>query len=143
VTILLCTNKMGSYKLKPLCVGRTLSPWHFKHINMTSLPVIYKSTKNAWMARDIFLSWFDEDFMPAVKNYQRSWKLDEKAVLLLDNCPVHPPSESLKSKDGKKVVMFLPKNTTALIQHLDQGTIRAFKAYYRRALLTAVVNSYT
>jgi hypothetical protein len=26
VTILLCTNKMGSYKLKPLCVGRTLSP---------------------------------------------------------------------------------------------------------------------
>jgi hypothetical protein len=37
--------------------------------------------------------------------------------------------------------MILPKNTTALIQPMDQGIIPAFKAYYRQALLTAVITS--
>jgi hypothetical protein len=66
----------------------------------------------------------------AVKNYLHSQKLDENAIHLLDNFPVHLPSESLKSKDGKIVVMFLPKNTALLIKPLDQGIIRTFKAYY-------------
>ena len=37
--------------------------------------------------------------------------------------------------------MFLPKNTTALIQPLDQGIILTFKAHYRRGLLSEIVNS--
>jgi hypothetical protein len=37
--------------------------------------------------------------------------------------------------------MFLPKNTTALIQPMDQGIIRACKAFYRGELLGGVVNS--
>jgi hypothetical protein len=110
---------------------------------MTSLPAINKRSKNAWMTRDISLSCFNEDYVPAVKNCLRSWKLDYKALLLMDNCPAHPLSESLKSEDGNILVVsiFLPKNTTALIQPLDEGIIRAFEAYYRQALLTAVVSS--
>jgi hypothetical protein len=108
---------------------------------MTAPPVIYKNGKNAWMTRHVFISWFNEDFVPSVKSHLRSRKLEEKALLLLDNCPAHPSSEVLKSRDGKIVATFLPKNTTALIQPLDQGIIRAFKAHYRRELLTAVINS--
>jgi hypothetical protein len=36
--------------------------------------------------------------------------------------------------------MFLPKNTTALIQPLDQGITRAFKALYRGGLLSETGN---
>jgi hypothetical protein len=39
------------------------------------------------------------------------------------------------------VAMFLPKNTTVLIQPLDQGFTLALKAYYQWALLTAVIKS--
>jgi hypothetical protein len=48
------------------------------------------------MTQAIFLLWFNDDFVPTVKNYLCSWKMDEKALLLLDNYPAHPPSESLK-----------------------------------------------
>jgi hypothetical protein len=52
-------------------------------------------------------------------------KFEEKALLLLDHCPVHPSVDDLKLKDGKIKVMFLPKITTALIQLMAQGIIRA------------------
>jgi hypothetical protein len=39
------------------------------------------------------------------------------------------------------VAMFLPKNTTALIQPLDQGFTQAFKAFYQWTLLIPVIKS--
>jgi hypothetical protein len=41
-------------------------------------------------------------------------------------------------KDGKIKVMFLPKITTALIQLMAQGIIRAWEAYYHGELLGVV-----
>jgi hypothetical protein len=52
---------------------------------MTSLPVICKSSKNTSKTCDIFLLWFNEGFVPAIKNYLHSRKLVEKAARLLDN----------------------------------------------------------
>jgi hypothetical protein len=36
-------------------------------------------------------------------------------------------------------VIFLPANTTSLIQPCDQGIIRAFKAYYRREKCARII----
>jgi hypothetical protein len=36
-------------------------------------------------------------------------------------------------------VIFLPANTTSLIQPFDQGIIRAFKAHYRREMRAQIV----
>ena len=141
VTLLFATNKSGSHKVKPLCIGKSRNPRCFQHVNMTSLPITYRNTKNAWMTSDIFGKWFHEEFVPSVRSHLRSLNLEEKAVLTLDHCPAHPPADMLQSRDGKIGVMFLPKNTTALIQPLDQGIIKAFKAHYRRELLSAIVNS--
>ena len=71
----------------------------------------------------------------------RSTGQDSKALLLMDQCPSHPPAESLVSSDGKITVMFLPKNTTAHIQPLDQGIIKYFKSNYRRELLLSAIAS--
>jgi hypothetical protein len=79
------------------------------------------------MTCEIFASWFACEFVPSVRRCLLSKKLEEKALLLLDHCPAHPSDDVLKPKDGKIKAMFLPKNTTALIQPLDQGIIRAAK----------------
>ncbi|XP_067131366.1 tigger transposable element-derived protein 7-like, partial [Centruroides vittatus] len=64
-----------------------------------------------------------------------------KALLLLDNCPAHPLADNLVSNNGKIKVMYLPKNTTTLIQPLDQGIISAFKTNYRREMMKSLLAS--
>lgn len=87
------------------------------------------------MTADIFYDWFHECFVPCVRKHLLSRNIDAKGLLLIDNCPTHPPANSLVSNDGMFKVMFLPKNTTVLIQPLDQDIIHAFKVNYRRELL--------
>jgi hypothetical protein len=85
----------------------------------------------AWMTCNIFASWFENEFVQSVRCHLHSKNLEEKALLLLDHCPARPSADVLKSKDGNIKAMFLPKNTTAPIQLMDQCIIRACKAYYR------------
>ncbi|GBN80184.1 hypothetical protein AVEN_96301-1 [Araneus ventricosus] len=62
---------------------------------------------------------------------------DEKIVLLLDNCSAHPAEEELHLKNIKLV--FLPPNTTSIIQPLDQGIIRSFKFHYRKTFVQQII----
>lgn len=139
LTLLLCCNWEGDHKLKPLCIGKFANPRCFHHINRDKLSVLYRHSKNAWMTRDLFSEWFHHFFVPAVRKHLRSLKIEEKAVLLLDNCPAHPPANELRSKDGRIRVYYLPKNTTSKIQPCDQGIIANFKRYYRHELIGAAV----
>ena len=65
--------------------------------------------------------------MPAVTRHMREKGLPVKALLLLDNASVHPDSASLVSTEGDIEAMFLPANTTALVQPMDQGVLGAMK----------------
>ena len=49
-----------------------------------------------------------------------------KIVLIIDNCPPHPNVDNLKAIQ----LVFLPPNTTSKTQPMDQGVIRALKAFY-------------
>ena len=72
-----------------------------------------------------------------------------KIMLLADNAPSHKmdvdqfPSEDLGGlkciRLPNVLVVFLPPNTTSHVQPLDAGIIRTFKAYYRRKLLTWLI----
>ncbi|XP_006011116.1 jerky protein homolog-like [Latimeria chalumnae] len=141
VTFLFACNKTGNHKLTPLCIGKSCQPRCFYHTNMKSLPIEYKNSKKAWMTGDIFKDWFFKFCVPSVRRHLRSKRLPEKAVLLLDNCPAHPPAESLKTSDGNIKVFYLPKNTTSKIQPLDQGIIANFKKAYRKELVKELVAS--
>jgi transposase-like protein len=134
ITLLFCCNWAGSHKTTPLMIGKFAKPRCFHHLNMARLPVLYQNSKNAWMTGTIFSQWFHQDFVPSVKKHLKKQKLPQKAVLLLDNCPAHPPAATLRSRDGKITVHYLPKNTTSKIKPLDQGIIHNFKDFYRSKL---------
>ena len=65
--------------------------------------------------------------------------LSHKAFLLMDNAPSHP--DSLQSDDKRITCLFLPANTTFLIQPLDQGVLEKVKRCYKRDLLLRMLNA--
>ena len=135
VTLMACSNATGKHKLPLVCIGKSRNPRCFKNINKDALPVRYYAQRSAWMDCSIFTTWFQNEFVPSVKKYLRDNKLSYKALLLLDNAPSHPSSDVLRSSDGNIMAMYLPPNTTSLIQPMDQGVLVTVKRHYKRALL--------
>jgi hypothetical protein len=138
VTFLLCTNSDSSDKIKPLVIGKSKHPRAFKNVD---LPVDYKSSKNAWMTSDIFREWL-QNFVKQVRSFLKTQSLDEKALLLMDNATCHcPGEENIDTETGEFTIMFLPPNTTATIQPLDQNIIQLTKLAYRKSLLSHILSS--
>jgi hypothetical protein len=55
---------------------------------------------------------------------------NSKILLLLDNCPAHPPPKELETKNV--FVKHLPPNCTSVLQPMDMGVLRALKCHYKR-----------
>ncbi|XP_025207667.1 tigger transposable element-derived protein 7-like [Melanaphis sacchari] len=142
VSALLCANADGSHMLKSVIVGKNKKPRTTKNINDT-LPVHYYSSKSAWFTSDITIDWFHKKAVPEIRRYQTEiLKIPNdkvKALVLLDNCPVHPQVEYLTSDDKKIKCMFLPANTTSLIQPMNQGVIYTAKRLYKKKLLNEIL----
>ncbi|XP_008183396.1 tigger transposable element-derived protein 1-like [Acyrthosiphon pisum] len=113
-----------------MVVYKSLKPLAFKSKDMNHLPVFWRANNKAWVTAQIFSDWFTNCFIPQVEMYLKLKNLPFKALLLIDNAPGHPTS--LKFQHSDIEVMFMPPNTTSLLQPLDQGVIAAFKAYYVR-----------
>ena len=129
VTVLLGANMDGSHKLKPLVIGKSKVPRCLKDIKMSSLPVTYTNSPNAWMDRAIW-----SEFL---KSFNRKMGMERREVLLfVDNCSAHKTDIQLKNI----TIKFLPANTTSVIQPMDQGVIQSFKNHYRRRLVQTVIN---
>ena len=135
ITLMACSNATGSHKLPLMFVGKAQNPRCFKHVNKSALPVKYYAQMNAWVDSVIFADWFHKEFVPAVKKHMSEKCLPVKALLLLDNAPAHPNESILLSSDKSIKAMFLPPNTTALIQPMDQGVLESLKRRYRKSLL--------
>ncbi|XP_054734703.1 jerky protein homolog-like [Anastrepha obliqua] len=106
---------------------------------MNALPMAYYAQKNAWMDQTIFRDWFMNSFVPNVRNYLMSEGLSQKAVLVLDNAPSHPV-EDLKIDDGNIFCYFLPPNSTAVLQPMDQSVIETLKRRYRKKFIQDLVS---
>lgn len=59
--------------------------------------------------------------------------------MLLDNAPSHPSSTALQSEGGKVKTLFLPPNTTSLIQPMNQGVLDPYKKQYKHKLLSHII----
>ena len=62
-------------------------------------------------------------------------KVLERAIFLLDNAPSHPDVDSLQLDDGEISCVYLPPNTTSLIQPMDQSVLENIKRRYKCDLL--------
>ncbi|XP_025198312.1 tigger transposable element-derived protein 6-like [Melanaphis sacchari] len=124
ITVLCCASMSGK-KQKLLVIGKSKNPRCFKSVKC--LPVDYYANTNAWMTSVIFNEWLIK------------WdkQLNNKTVLLIDNCPAHVVSVSLKHIR----IIFLPANTTSLIQPCDQGIIKTLKSYYRKQMRTRIIDN--
>uniref|UniRef100_K7F5Z8 HTH CENPB-type domain-containing protein n=1 Tax=Pelodiscus sinensis TaxID=13735 RepID=K7F5Z8_PELSI len=140
LTLLLGGNASGDLKLKPLLVHRSLNPRALRNVTKASLPVIWRANSKAWITLAIFEEWFSNHFVPAVERYCLGKNIPFKILLLLDNAPGHP--NTLDDMHPNVKVVFLPPNTTSLIQPMDQGVIASFKAYYDEMTLRDFWKSY-
>lgn len=139
ISLLFCANASGDFKVKPMMIYRSLNPRALKGKNKNQLPVFWRANKKSWVTGALFLEWFNECFIPEVKNYLSSANLDFKVLLVIDNAPGHP--STLVGAHPNIQVKFLPPNTTSLIQPLDQGVFAAFKLYYTRRCFQRILDS--
>ena len=122
-----CANASGTHRLPLMLINKSQKPRCFKHMDMNNLPVHYYAQNKSWMDSRLFTEWFHNRFVPSVRIFCRCRGLEEKVLLLLDNAPSHPSSASLQSEDGKIKTLFLPPNTTSIIQPIDQGVLDLMK----------------
>lgn len=132
---MLATNATGTSKLKPLVIGHYEHPRCFKNINMSMLPVTYKSNSKAWMRHDIFENWLrDLDYKLHMEQ--------RKILLLIDNASSHTNPGHIDDENDNNnqdqiqtqgirltniKLQYLPPNTTAHLQPCDAGIINNFK----------------
>ncbi|XP_017793838.1 PREDICTED: tigger transposable element-derived protein 2-like [Habropoda laboriosa] len=136
-TVGFCANATGTNKMIPLIVYKYHSPRALKHV-LHRLPVIFKAQKNAWVDEQIFVSWFENYFEPSVRVHQLKNGTVGKVILLLDNCAAHRVPEDLKHQEDFKII-YLPPNTTSILQPMDQGIIAKTKKLYRKHMLQTVL----
>ncbi|XP_064478259.1 tigger transposable element-derived protein 4-like [Ornithodoros turicata] len=122
VTVLVDAKITGTDKLKLLMIGNAKTPRFFK--NTKTIPVTYASNSKSWTTQALFEQWLREVDRRFVRE-------NRKVVILVDNCPGHENVSGLSSIR----LEFLPPNTTAKLQPMDQGVIGSLKRHYRRSLL--------
>ncbi|XP_064111282.1 tigger transposable element-derived protein 1-like [Macrobrachium nipponense] len=89
----------------------------------------------AWITKALTLEWFLRCFIPQVKLYLAQKGLPFKVLLLMDCAGGHATD---LQNDGVQIEFLLP-NTTSLIQPMDQGVIRAFKALYTHSTMEGLI----
>nr|XP_061782193.1 tigger transposable element-derived protein 1-like [Nerophis lumbriciformis] len=133
LTLLVCANASGDRRVKPLLVYHSETPRVFKRWNVIkdTLSVMWRANKKAWLTRQIFTEWLNCVFGPTVKKYLLDEGLPLKAVLVMDNSPVHPPymEDVLLEEFSFITLKFLPPNLT-----LDKLVVDSFKKEYTKAL---------
>ena len=138
LTLMLCANASGDFKVKPMLIYHSETPRAFTKSNVvkSKLPVFWRSNKKAWCTREYFCEWLCEVFAPQVREYLLEKHLPLKCLLTMDNAPAHPPSvqDVLIGELSFIQVMFLPKNTTSLLQPMDQQVISNFKKLYTKQM---------
>nr|XP_006138987.1 tigger transposable element-derived protein 1-like [Pelodiscus sinensis] len=137
--LLLGGNAAGDFKIKPLLVYHSETPRAFKGVTKAALPVVWKSSHKAWVTLVIFEDWFFHHFVPEVKLYCAKNNIPFRILLVLNHAPGHPVSLDDFHPDIK--VVFIPPNTSSLLQPMDQGATRLFKAYYTRRIFAQAIKT--
>jgi len=127
--IALLGDNVAGYILKPFVIWHSENPKAFNHINKHTMPVYYRSNKKSWMTQLLFQDALLNCYAREMKYYCLYLENNKpfKILLIVDNAPGYPSFIGDLHPNIK--VVFIPPNTTSLIQPMDQGVIAAFKYY--------------
>ena len=115
-------------KLEMFVIGKSKKPRCFK--NVKQLPCQYRAQKKSWMTGVLFEEW--------VRKLDSSFRTQNRKVpLLIDNYPAYPEIKNLTNIN----LIFLPPNTTSVLQPMDQGVIRSLKAHYRKKVVRLCIRA--
>lgn len=136
ITIHFCCNADSSHKLPVWLIGKHAKPRCFgaANIQVSSLDCIWKHNSKAWMTYTIMTEWL-QWFSRQVQG--------RRVLLLMDNFSAYVKAlEVIRANTPLQnvTVVWLPPNSTSKTQPLDQGIINTFKAYYRRAWLSYILD---
>uniref|UniRef100_UPI00358DF661 tigger transposable element-derived protein 1-like isoform X2 n=1 Tax=Myxine glutinosa TaxID=7769 RepID=UPI00358DF661 len=138
LTLMLGGNAEGDVKLKPLLLYHSENPRALKGYLKPQLPVIWRSNPKGLMTVSVCQDYVINYFSNFIEKYTRESHLTNKALLLVDNAPAHPGH--MEDWCYNVQVVFLPPNTTSLIQPMNQGVIAAFKAYYLKRTMKQIIS---
>lgn len=96
-----------------------------KHFNPLSVGCVYKNNKNAWLTRDLFSNWLGtlNDTLDL---------LGRNICVIMDNFSGHVVTSSY----SRIKLVYLRPGLTSVLQPLDCGIIRSFKAHYSSKLVS-------
>ena len=97
VTIMVCSNASGTHKVPLFVIGKEKNPKCFEGVE--KIPVYYTSQENALMDRELLFYWYENVFLPSVREYQSETKKPEKVLLIMDTAPFRPSKTEFDSID--------------------------------------------
>jgi hypothetical protein len=137
--LLLGGNAEGDYKLKPVMVYHSANPHVLKGCVKHHLPVHFYSNTKAWVTGPLFSDYLTSKLEGELQEYCAKENLAFKILLIVDDAPGHPTTIQDLCEHIK--VVFIPPNTSSLIQPMDQGVIATFKAYYLKKTFETLVKA--
>ncbi|XP_062887428.1 general transcription factor II-I-like isoform X3 [Mobula hypostoma] len=138
-TLMPIINATGDAVLRPLLVYHSENPRALKGVDKNILPVVFRSHPSGRNTQVIFSEYMSGYVSPFVEKYCRENNLDNRCLVIVDNCVAHPPG--ITEYGGNVRVVFLPPNTTSLLQPCDQGLIATIKAYYLQNVMHFIVST--
>ena len=110
-----CVNVDVEFE-KILLIEKSGKPRCFKSIDTKTLPVIWELNKKAWMTSEIYQRWH--------QNFDSKMRGQNRQVLFfLHNVPSHPKNVNVTNVK----LVFIPANTTSMLQPPDQEIIKTVK----------------
>lgn len=80
----------------------------------------------------VFDDWFFNRFILAAEKYCKEKGIPFKILLILHNAPGHPQNVVWFCPPPRVTVIYLPLDTTSLLQLIDQRVIATVKRYYMK-----------
>uniref|UniRef100_A0A8C7WWU1 DDE-1 domain-containing protein n=1 Tax=Oryzias sinensis TaxID=183150 RepID=A0A8C7WWU1_9TELE len=133
---LMCGNTAG-WMMKPGLIYKSANPRALKNKNKNTLPVFWMHNSKAWIMKVLTSNWFNQSFIHQALEYLSEKGMAFQELLLMDNAGGY--TVDLRHEGVR--IEFLPPNTKSLLQPMDQGVIRAFKALYTSNCLQQLVNA--
>uniref|UniRef100_A0A5S6QTX9 DDE-1 domain-containing protein n=1 Tax=Trichuris muris TaxID=70415 RepID=A0A5S6QTX9_TRIMR len=115
------------------CCNSTGGDWHVVSPTCGGKEVTFASEVNLALGKHERQDYEEHMVISVPTGFGKSTVFPVKlyqALLLIDNAPGHPQAACVA--DEKVEVVFLPPNSTPLLQPLDQGIMRCVKATYTR-----------